>query len=313
MTSTSVCEHPEPQQAIQVLIEMLQCFHANDSEKTCEWCLADLTTHDDGDLASHLSACGPIRNLATWLCGPLLHPSHGGGKAGSTPGSVGTDGGRLHQKRSAAQTATRPTCHTIMAAFKKQQLGSHSKDSSTDGQLADSSRPRLSCDSESDMLHHVPPLGTRRHHPDDTTAIDGMEKEKDSRRRPSIEATPICQHPHHTGGKSPEDPSLQTGGQTSGSQSEVTVDPRGQELAIPTMVSSEKGVGDQPQETLHTDGRNAAERHPTSGVLQRGGCGSEISLLQSPDPTGPSDPSEAGPNGQPAGAVERVAIWSHCG
>ena len=80
--------HPEPQQAIQVLIEMLQYFHANDSGKTCERCLTDLTTHDDGDVASYLSACGPIRNLVTWLCGPLLLSTHGG--------SAGSDGGRLH-------------------------------------------------------------------------------------------------------------------------------------------------------------------------------------------------------------------------
>lgn len=34
--------HPEPKQAIQTLIDMVQEFHNNDSEKTCEWCLTDL-------------------------------------------------------------------------------------------------------------------------------------------------------------------------------------------------------------------------------------------------------------------------------
>ena len=43
-------EHSEPRQAIIVLIEMLQHFHENDSERTCEWCLADLTQHADGDV-----------------------------------------------------------------------------------------------------------------------------------------------------------------------------------------------------------------------------------------------------------------------
>ena len=37
-------EHPEPKQAINTLIDMLQHFHENDSEQTCEWCLMDIKT-----------------------------------------------------------------------------------------------------------------------------------------------------------------------------------------------------------------------------------------------------------------------------
>lgn len=32
-------EHPEPKQAINTLIDMMQTFHSNDSEQKCEWCL----------------------------------------------------------------------------------------------------------------------------------------------------------------------------------------------------------------------------------------------------------------------------------
>ena len=144
-------EHSEPRQAIDVLIEMLQYFHDNDSERTCEWCLADLTQHADGDIASHLTECGPIRNLIVWLCSPLLQHTHGSRKSRSTSRSTGADGTRLSQKRPPAEAPTGTAGHTIMAAFKRQQLGEHPKSAATDGPSADTTRSRLSSHSESNI------------------------------------------------------------------------------------------------------------------------------------------------------------------
>ena len=56
-----------------------QTFHANDSEQSCEWCLADLTAPTAaGGLSSHLSECGV-------LCSPLL--AHGSRRARPARGS----------------------------------------------------------------------------------------------------------------------------------------------------------------------------------------------------------------------------------
>ena len=210
-----------------MLIEMLQYHHENDSEKTCEWCLEDLTTHADGD-ASHLSECGPIPNLIAWLCGPLLQLTHGGRKPRPTPRASGTDGDRLPQKRPAAEASTGSTGHSIMAAFKRQGLGEHPKGAATDGQFADSSRSRLGSHSKSDMLHPVPPLGPGWTDPNAHSAITGMEEEQEHGRGSTSETAPADPHSYHPAGKSAEDQQLQTAGPATDCQREVSSNLRGQ-------------------------------------------------------------------------------------
>ena len=159
-----------------------------------------------------------------------------------------------------------------MAAFKRQQLGGLPKDSAADGTTADSSRPGPSSNSKPNMLHHVSPLGPGWHHSDDSPAINGVEEDQNTWRRTPSSTTPLSTDPHHAVGKGPEDyPPQQTGEQASRCQSEIIADPRGQELALSSMVPSEKGIGDQWQEALHPDGRNAAEPHAACGTLQGGG------------------------------------------
>ena len=101
-------EHPEPKQAINTLIDMLQHFHENDSEQTCEWCLMDIKTAAcDGDLSSHIAERGVVRNLLTWLCSPLL--PHGDREPRPAGRGTGADGRRLGLEAGRENTPSLPS------------------------------------------------------------------------------------------------------------------------------------------------------------------------------------------------------------
>ena len=142
-------EHPEPKQAINTLIDMLQHFHENDSESKCEWCMMDIKRGAcDGDLSSHLAECGVVRNLLTWLCSPLL--PHGDRESRSAARGSRTDGGRLGLKKRASIEETKGK-HTLSALFQRQQLRRHYQSDSDDGVPLDQARKRPCSTPESEQ------------------------------------------------------------------------------------------------------------------------------------------------------------------
>ena len=247
------------------------------------------------NIASHLTECGPIRNLIVWLCSPLLQHTHGSRKSRSTSRSTGTDGARLSQKRPPAETSTGTAGHTIMAAFKRQQLGEHPKSAKADGPSPDTTRSRLSSYSESNMLHPLPALGPRWTDPNDHPTITGMEEEQDGGRESAPETAPVDPHSEHPTGQSAKDQQLQTRGQTSDSQCEITPDIRGQKLALSAMVSSEKSSDDQCQTTGNCHGGDVDKSHRAARFVQRRSSSSTFSRPQDHVLSGTRDTLETGP------------------
>ena len=269
-------DHPEPSQAIQTLIDMVQEFHHNDSEQTCEWCLADITTTAiDGDLSSHLSECGVLRNLLTWLCLPLV--AHGDGTTRSTHGSTGIVGRGLgSQKRPPPETPKRPL--TISALFQRQQLQRHYQDDSVDGDPTASPRKRPCSTTEPRQLHPFPTHGTGWDHFKHPEPIFGVEEERQAREHVSFAPAPAALHPHPDPRAPSQDPELQERGQASGSQHQVTTATGRYELAFSSMVSSEEGAGDKWKTTINPDGGDDSKRDDSHGTLQTGGNSGQISL-----------------------------------
>ena len=145
----------------------------------CEWCLADLTTPTtDGDVSSHISECGVVRNLVTWLCSPLL--THGHRTARPARRGVGADGSGLEQSTgTAAETPKRKL--TISTLFQRQQCRRHYQGDANDGCTSDSTGERSSSHAEPEQLH---PLSSQRtgwdhfRHPE---PVFGMEEERKAR------------------------------------------------------------------------------------------------------------------------------------
>ena len=231
-------EHPEPKQAINTLIDMLQEFHSNDREKQCEWCMQDLTTPTtDGDVSSHISECGVVRNFVTWLCSPLL--AHGSRKARSTYRSSGADGTGLDQSsRITAETPKRKL--TISALFQRQQCRRHHEDATTDGSTSDQARERSSSHAESEQLH---PLFSQRtgwdhfRHPE---PVLGMEEERKAREQVPFKAAFASLHPAADHDQGEKDSSMQEGGPTLGGEHPVSTVAGRSQLALSPMVLSEE-------------------------------------------------------------------------
>ena len=295
-------EHPEPKQAINTLIDMLQHFHENDSEQTCEWCLMDIKTAAcDGDLSSHIAECGVVRNLLTWLCSPLL--PDGDREPRRAEGGARTDGGRLGLKKRASIEETKGK-HTISAVFQRQQLRRHYQSDSDDGIPLDQARKGPCSTSESDQLHSLPAHGTGWDHFKHPEPIFGMEEEErairewdeagDGRSQVPTSATSAAAHSHNDSRPCSKDQSMQEGGQTAGGEHEVTTAAGGQKLALPQMVPSQQEADHRWQHTLHLDGGSDQPAHVIGGTLQGGRDHSEIPLTSTTKQSGADHPLEAG-------------------
>ena len=95
--------HPEPQQAIQCLIQMVIHRKGHDHLTTCDWCgvtIVPTTSHNEYD--EHLAECPVLQHFVTWLLIPLTSSSHGsraGGHGNTDQGCAGNAGGLRGSKR----------------------------------------------------------------------------------------------------------------------------------------------------------------------------------------------------------------------
>ena len=291
-------EHPEPSQAIAMLLDMLQHYHANDSEKTCEWCLANIeTSAADGDLSSHLSEYGVVRNLITWLCQPLL--PNGDRAPGRTHRSAGTHGHGLGSTKRPAPQET-PWRHTISAAFKRQQVRRHEETAHHDGQPVDSTRERSSSSAEPVMLHPVSSCRTGWNSTLPDSTISGVEEKQDPERRITTETNPPATHPDTGEREGYEDSTEQGRRSTPGCEREVQAPIGGQKLASTKMVPANQDAGDQWKTTINTHGRDDAEIGQSDKPLPEGTCSGSISLPEIPGINRQCHPMEAGPGRQGA-------------
>ena len=127
----------------------LQHYHSNDCEKTCGWCLTNIEhSAVDGDVSSHISERGVVRNLVTWLCLPLVQ--HGDRTSRRVGRSAWPHGPGLGStKRPSPEEAPRQ----VAAAFKRQQVRRYEEADPHDGQLA--TRAGSSSHTEPVLLHPV--------------------------------------------------------------------------------------------------------------------------------------------------------------
>ena len=295
-------EHPEPKQAITTLIDMLQHFHANDSESKCEWCMMDIKNDAcDGDLSSHLAECGVLRNLVTWLCTPLL--PHGCREPRSTAGGARPDGGRLGLKKRASLEETKGK-HTISALFQRQQLRRHYQSDSDDGLTLDQARKRSCSSTKSDQLHSLSAHGIGWDHFKHPEPIFGVEEEDraardwyeagDGRDEIPPSTTSAAAYPHNDPGQSSEDQSVQKGRQIAAGKLEISTAIGGQKLAFSAVVPSNEVSGDQWQTALNTHGRHDPSSSQLGRTMQGGGDHSQIPLTSSTKQPGAGDPMEVG-------------------
>lgn len=285
-------EHPEPKQAINTLIDMLQEFHSNYSEQKCEWCMADLTTPTtDGDVSSHISECGVVRNLVTWLCSPLL--SHGSRKARSTLRGSGADGTRLDKSfRPATETPKRKL--TISAFFQRQQCSRHHQDATTDGSASDQARERSGSHAESEQLHSFPTQRTGWDHFRHPEPILRMEEERKAREQVPFKAALAPLHPSADHDQGAKDSAMQEGGPTLGGKHQVSIAAGRSQLALSTVVPSKEDPCGEWQQTCGAHGGYHEGLATVAGTLPDGQYSGQISLPSSSARPGPGDALEAG-------------------
>ena len=157
--------HPEPQQAIQCLIQMVIHRKGHDHLTTCDWCGVTIVPTDaNHEYDDHLAECPVLLHFVTWLLIPLTSPCHGsraGGRAIPDSGCVGDAGGLRGSKRPLSEEAKKGPAvgTTIQEAFSRQRRRSSPKDAipdvSTD--LEARERPELPTPTE-----HLHPLHVNR-------------------------------------------------------------------------------------------------------------------------------------------------------
>ena len=102
-------QHPEPQQAIQCLLQMVIHRRMHEHLTTCDWCGTHIIpTHADNEYDAHLAECPVLLHFVTWLLIPLISVPHGsraGGRSQPDQGRVGHAGGIRGTKRQLPEEA----------------------------------------------------------------------------------------------------------------------------------------------------------------------------------------------------------------
>ena len=72
--------HPDPQQAISCMIQMVIHRKGHDHLTTCDWCgITIVPTHANNEYDDHLAECPVLLHFVTWLLIPLTPSSSGHG------------------------------------------------------------------------------------------------------------------------------------------------------------------------------------------------------------------------------------------
>ena len=175
--------HPEPQQAIQCLIQMVIHRKGHDHLTTCDWCgVTIVPTHSNNEYDDHLhlAECPVLLHFVTWLLTPLTPLPNGhraGGRANTDQGCAGDAGGLRGSKRPLSEEAKKEPSmgSTIQEAFDRQRRRSSSKDDAHVMPASAETRERLELSSSAEHLRSFRVDGPGRHDAPDPSSQQPME------------------------------------------------------------------------------------------------------------------------------------------
>ena len=258
--------HPEPQQAIQCMIQMVVNRKGHDHLTTCDWCgVTILPTHANNEYDDHLAECPVLLHFATWLLIPLTPSTHGNRSGGSTNSDAGCPGssiGLRGTKRSYGEE-TQNSAMGIKAAFERQR-DRHRSSGSTENPV--NALPIDSSTREGSELlapaKHLHPLHVNREGRPDTSALaDQLTVETatattagdpvTSSMLGALGAPDSCSTSHKGDG-------MQEGGSTVAIEPSQQVSASRSILALPEVGSPKESIGYRPQDQQFADERALA-------------------------------------------------------
>ena len=294
--------HPEPQQAIQCLIQMVVNRKEHDHLTTCDWCgVPIMPTHANNEYDDHLAECPVLLHFATWLLIPLLPPPHGsrsGGSANPNPGRLGGTDGLRGTKRPHDEEATN-TSMGIKAAFERQRNRFRSSGTTENSVPALPSHP--STRERSELLtpaEHLHPLHVNREgRPDDPDLADQHPMEAAATTTEgfpipsSMLGAPCDANPGATGHKSDGMQERRSFVAVEHPEQAGTSRPV---MAISQVGSSEESLGGRHQSQQSTDERSHADLGPNLQNYGTSRSHCEVSCVAEQNEAGPSDSLEIG-------------------
>ena len=277
--------HPEPQQAILCLIQMVIHRKGHDHLTTCDWCgVTIVPTHANNEYDDHLAECPVLLHFVTWLLIPLTSPSHGHRAGG-------------HGKRPLSEEAKKESAvgNTIQEAFNRQRKRGSSQDAISDVSVGAAARERSELLASAEHLHPLHVDGEGR--PDVPNPADQLKLEATATTTPSnpISSTmsgPQCDADSGTQGHQSD--GMQEGGSLVAIESSKPVGATGFIVALSQMGSSEEILGGGRKGEQHTYEGTYADIGADLQVAGNARSHREVSRAAEQDKTSSSDPMEIG-------------------
>ena len=232
--------HPEPQQAIQCLTQMVIHRKGHDHLTTCDWCgvtIVPTTPHNEYD--EHLAECPVLQHFVTWLLIPLTSSSHGsraGGHGNTDQGCAGNAGGLRGSKRPLSEETKKEPAGgcTIKEAFSRQRRRESSQDAIPDVPAGLEARAGPELPSSTKHLHPIHVDGEGRPDDPDTATKQQLETVATTAPSDSVPTTmPGAQCDADSGSKGHKSDGMQEGGSTVAIESSKQVDTTGCIMALP--------------------------------------------------------------------------------
>ena len=310
--------HPEPQQAIQCLIQMVIHRKGHDHLTTCDWCGVTIVPTDAAhEYDDHLAECPVLLHFVTWLLIPLTSPSHGsraGGRAIPDQGCVGDAGGLRGSKRPLSEEAKKGS-----EAFSRQRRRSSSKDAIPDVPTGLEARERSELPTSTEHLHPLHVNGEGR--PDVPDLADQQQLEATTTAAPrypissSMLGAPCDADP---GSEGYQGDGLQEGGPLVAVESSKQDSASGFVMALSQMGSQQEVFGAGHQEWQHSHEGTDADLGTDLQVDGKTGGNRETPCVTEQDKasscypmaarTGYEGPQDAQPSDD-VGELQRVATY----
>ena len=251
--------HPEPQQAIQSLIQMVIDRKGHDHLTTCDWCgVSIVPTHANNEYDDHLAECPALLHFATWLLIPLTPLTHGnrsGGLSQPNSGCAGSIDGLRGTKRPLHEE-TQDSSNGIKAAFERQrfrQSGARPLQSADIALSIDSaSRKGFEQPSSTEHIHPLPVDGSQQ--PDAPTSPNKCNVEAATGETSGHTVSTAMPDPQPASNSDPaghQSHGIQEGGPVVAVERAEQAHPSGLILAIPEMGSFDKDLGAGCQMSKH--------------------------------------------------------------
>ena len=177
-------QHPDPQQAIQCLMQMVIHRRMHEHLTTCDWCGTHIIpTHADNKYDAHLAECPVLLHFVTWLLIPLTTTPHGsraGGRSQPDQRRVGNAGGVRGTKRQLPEETQENTAMgtTIKEAFARQRQRDSAQDDESPMSTGAETRTRCELLASPEHLHPVSVHGTRQSDATDASGQCSVEAAK---------------------------------------------------------------------------------------------------------------------------------------